>query len=98
MFVKVDKGFLCEGTIYRHTKASWDEAPMEFKQAHHVRASTTQRVTAVKYENKVEDLTAFDCEVYWKTIWCKCESCHERHCQFRSWVATENYLLGASIM
>lgn len=78
------KDFLCEGTMYRHTRVSWKDAPMEFKKAHAVKASKSEPVVVVKYQHKIEDLTPFDREVYWKTIWRKCAACHGNDIEFKN--------------
>ena len=54
--------------MYKHTKASWENAPIQFENAHFVKAPKTEPVKMFKYQHQIEDLTPFDCDVYWKTI------------------------------
>ena len=74
--------------MYRHTKASWENAPVQFENAHFVKVSKATPVEMLEYQHEIEDLTPFDCDVYWKTIWCKCTACHKKDMQFRDWIAS----------
>lgn len=84
--LQATKDFLCEGTMYRHTRVSWEDAPMEFKKAHAVKASKSEPVVVVKYQHKIEDLMPSQCDIYWKTIWRKCAACHGNDNEFKNWI------------
>jgi len=79
--------FMCDGTMYRHTSLSWEDAPVEFKRPHEVEASKGRgkAVRSVCYEHKIEDSTPFDCDVYWEVVWEKCPACQEADQSFKRW-------------
>mmetsp|Transcript_4357 Transcript_4357/g.9868 ORF Transcript_4357/g.9868 Transcript_4357/m.9868 type:complete len:247 (+) Transcript_4357:84-824(+) len=85
MACKRKENFSCDGMMYRHTDVSWEDAPIEFKRPHEVEAKKGSPAESICYEHKIEDLMPFDCDVYWKTIWEKCMSCHEADQKFKRW-------------
>eukprot|EP00613_Pedinella_sp_CCMP2098_P036968 CAMPEP_0171814724 /NCGR_PEP_ID=MMETSP0991-20121206/79893_1 /TAXON_ID=483369 /ORGANISM="non described non described, Strain CCMP2098" /LENGTH=319 /DNA_ID=CAMNT_0012428375 /DNA_START=12 /DNA_END=968 /DNA_ORIENTATION=+ len=80
-------GINVDGTMYRHTSLSWEDAPVEFKRPHEVEASKGRgkAVRSVCYEHKIEDSTPFDCDVYWEAVWEKCPACQEADQSFKRW-------------
>ena len=85
---KVTADFLCEGTMYKHTKMTWACAPVEFQDPHEVKASERNPINILAHEHLIEDLLPFDRDVYWATVWQKCGMCHQRDDAFKQWVAT----------
>ena len=77
--------FVCDGTMFRHTEVSWEDAPVEFKHSHEVEASQDAPVRSMNYEHKIEDLMPFDCHVYWEPVWEKCPVCHKADQGFKAW-------------
>lgn len=82
---KRTENFVCDGTMYRHTGVSWKDAPVEFKRSHEVDAKKEAPAQSICYENKIEDLTPFDCQVYWEIVWEKCSSCDKADQAFKRW-------------
>ena len=82
------KDFVCEGTLYRHTRLSWGQVPIEYSDAHEVGASKAWPVKAFVYQHLIEDLMPFDRVVYWQTIWRKCVTCHSNDCRFKAWATS----------
>ena len=77
--------FVCDGTMFRHTEVSWEDAPVEFKRSHQVEASQGAPVRSMNYEHMIEDLMPFDCHVYWEPVWEKCPACHKADQGFKAW-------------
>ena len=84
---KAFEDFPCEGTMYRHTLRSWADAPCEFQSPHEVKASEDDPVNTLLREYQIEDLTPFERDVCWVTVWRKCEKCYESDAPFKEWVA-----------
>ena len=78
------KEFTCDGTMFRHTILSWVDAPIKFQEPHRVKGRSP--VERICHEEKIEDLTPFDCAVYWKPITEQCKSCHDADKAFEQWV------------
>ena len=83
----IASNFQCDGCMFRHTKFTWQGAPADCRPAHEVRASAQEPAVAVTCRHLIEDLLPFDCDVYWKTVWVKCEACHACDIKFMEWVA-----------
>jgi len=78
------KEFTCDGTMFRHTILSWVDAPIKFQEPHRVKGRSP--VESICHEEKIEDLTPFDRDVYWKPITEQCKSCHDADKAFEQWV------------
>lgn len=88
----------CEGTMYRHTSFSWEDAPVTFKNGHDIiipsggKNSLTcygdeqQNIEILSLEQTVRYLTTLECQVYNETVWMKCQVCHDADERFRQWV------------
>ena len=77
------KQFICDGTLLLHSRKSWAESPYTHRESHEVRVSSP--VETVCYDEKIEDLTPFDCLVYWETKREQCMSCFKADQKFRQW-------------
>ena len=82
-----EHNFLCEGTMFRHTKKSWKDAPCELQPPHEVRIADSAPADILVREHLIEDLSPFSRDVYWIPVWRKCTVCQERDAAFRMWVA-----------
>ena len=85
---KLTEDFICEGTMYKHTKMTWAEAPVEFQHPHEVQASESNPVNVLVHQHLIEDLLPFERDVYWATVWQKCGMCRQSDDAFKRWVAT----------
>ena len=86
------KDFVCDGTLYRHTKLSWGEVPVQYREAHGVKVSERQPAKTFVHQHLIEDLTPFERHLYWETIWRKCATCHRNDCRFGAWAAWRKLL------
>ena len=87
--VQFTRRFHCDGTMYRHTKRSRTDSPFECREFHVVCCTKDEAVKAFAYEQLIEDLTPYDCEIYWQTVWIKCEACQTSDLQFADWVRSQ---------
>ena len=88
--VKRTRRFFCDGAMFRHTKHKRKDAPMDCRRSHEVCCNEDGPAIAIQYQHLMEDLTPFDCDVYWQTIWTKCEACHTSDLQFEAWVRSQS--------
>ena len=95
--VRLVHRFICDGAMYRHTKHKRSNAPFECRQAHVVQGKKGKPAGAVRYEHMIEDLTPFDRDVYWETVWVKCLACHSDDVEFEAWARRRSDAAGGQI-
>lgn len=77
--------FKCEGTMYRHTKVSWKDAPIEFKEKHDVIVRADSPTQTVRFE-ELDTSNGI-----WHCVWEKCTLCHEADKSFLKWAEQSTF-------